>query len=126
MDGATGPTSQPESCLPVHGNAILPKGMEGGGVKMTRGSLRLPGQVGHGTVSTSLKGKGHPPLIMLDQRHPYTPAEDGGRGFPGGTTATPLSEGEGQCQIQLLHERAVLAMSDPHRFTAYQINSELL
>lgn len=37
---------------------------------------------------------GHPPLIMLDQRHPYPPAEDGGRGFPKGPAAILMSEGE--------------------------------
>lgn len=91
--------------------------------------MRLPGQVGHGTArrgGTFLKAKGHQPLLMLDQRHPSPPAEDGGREFPRGTEATLPSEREGQCKIQLLFERAALAMSDPQRFTTYQMSSEQL
>lgn len=55
---------------------------------------------------TSLEGEGHPPLLMLDQRCPYLPAQDGGNGCPRGTTATLLCEWGGQCKIQLLFEQA--------------------
>ena len=75
---------------------------------VTEGGVGLPGQMGRVIArrgGTSLECEGHPPLLMLDQRCPCPPAQDGGRRCPRGTAATVLCEQGGQCKIQLLFER---------------------